>query len=189
MNYDLELVDSAADNDLDVLTSLIQDDVCLWLFAFSQSLNSFTYCRIDKLTAILQRAVEMMGGFSRGQFPARRYARNLRNVHIARNATLMQSTQRTHGATHATQPTQLPKNGQRKHLEKFSKLHASNASADQSESCDCGQRVQYPRCVRCMQCNKCVEMLRCVCCVGCVKFYASSLRCVRYLCYVWLETA
>jgi len=35
-NLDLELVDTVADKDLDVLTSLIQDDVCssrLWLFA------------------------------------------------------------------------------------------------------------------------------------------------------------
>jgi len=35
MNYklDLELVDTVADKDLDVLTSMIHDDVCLLLFA------------------------------------------------------------------------------------------------------------------------------------------------------------
>ena len=31
-NLDLELVDTNADNDLDVLTSLIHSDVCLLLF-------------------------------------------------------------------------------------------------------------------------------------------------------------
>jgi len=44
-------------------------------------------------------------------------------------------------ASRATQSTQVPKNGQRKHLGKCSKIHASNASAGQSGSCDCSQRV------------------------------------------------
>jgi len=42
---------------------------------------------------------------------------------------------------HSMQPSQSPKNSQCKHLEKLSKIHTSNTSADQSESYKHGQQV------------------------------------------------
>jgi len=38
----------------------------------------------------------------------------------------------------STQPRHVPKSFQRKDLGQFSKIHESNASANQSQSCDCG---------------------------------------------------
>jgi len=82
-------------------------------------------------------------------------------------------------ATHSMQPMQVPKNGQWKHLQQFSRIaQAMQALTSQKDATVASM-------LHCIDCIK-FRCMHYACCMHCVKFSASTLC---YVGCVWLETA